>query len=329
VRVLLGGEEPVRSAPSLSLGEALRSQGVDVAYSHGVEALSTKSWINMVRACDAVVWIGYDGPCLPTVRQLALAVVLGRPVIRWWVGSDVLYCIRDRAVRARARILASFSAENIAVAPHLAEELSLIGVRAKVIPSLVKPGFRTPVSANGRCNRAVLVYLPASRASFYGERIIGPVIRANPDLPFVIVGDDDHRFRGIENVDSLGWVEDMKPVYDRVGCLLRVTEHDGLPRMVLEALLLGKYVIYSGRFPGTWLARTYEEAQEKIAMFKRRNSLNTEGVNVAKGLFTPPPEIEFSRTVGHTLAGQGLLKRTAALFKAIDLTFGPGGADML
>ncbi len=40
-RVLLAGEEPVRSAPCLSLAEGLRGQGIEVMFGRGVESLST------------------------------------------------------------------------------------------------------------------------------------------------------------------------------------------------------------------------------------------------------------------------------------------------
>ncbi len=65
----------------------------------------------------------------------------------------------------------------------------------------------------------------------------------------------------------------MKPVYDRVGCLLRVTAHDGLPRMIIEALLLGKYVIYS----------------HHLDRFRRAASPNTGGITAISAFFTPRP----------------------------------------
>ena len=318
--MLLGGEEPVRGAPSLSLGEALRSLGIEVVYSHGVEALSTKSWINDVQNCDAIIWVGYHGPDLYIVKQLALAVTLGCPVIRWWVGSDVLHCLCDPHSRARARVLASFSTKNIAVAPHLVKELSSIGIRATMIPMVIDPEFLSAISPGSSFGTAVLVYLPGARAAFYGEAIVDQVIRANPDLTFLIVGDENHRFFGLGNVESLGWVSDMKPVYERVGCLLRVTEHDGLPRMVIEALLLGKYVIYSNQLPGTWSAKTYEEVQEGIDRFRGNAFLNTEGMAAARALFTPPPEVEFVRKIGDAVVESRWSKRIRACLRAIDLT---------
>ncbi|HEY6904748.1 MAG TPA: hypothetical protein VI216_10615, partial [Candidatus Acidoferrales bacterium] len=261
-----------------------------------------------------------SGPELYWVKRLALAVALGRPAIRWWVGSDVLYCLQDPVSRDRARILAGFFARNIAVAPNLVEELSSIGIHASVIPSVVDLGLSRAVSTSRFCPTRVLVYLPTTRRAFYGEAVVERAIRANPDLHFLVVGDEEHRFRRARNVESLGWVSDMKPVYDRVGCLLRVTEHDGLPRMVMESLLLGKYVIYSGQLPGTWRARTYEEVQQGIDRFRDSMALNAEGVAAAKGLLTPPPEIDFLRELRDAIDEFGLCNRMDAFLRAIDVT---------
>ncbi len=264
--------------------------------------------------------VGYHGPDLYLVKQLALAAALGCPVIRWWVGSDVMHCLSEPGSRARARIAASFSAESIAVAPHLVEELSSIGIRAKMIPTVIDPKFRHEIPTTQSCGKGILVYLPGTRAAFYGEAIVERAIRANPDLTFVIVADDKHRFRGVKNVESIGWVSDMKPIYDRVGCLLRMTEHDGLPRMIIEALLLGKYVIYSHQLPGTRLAKNYEEVQDGIDWFRRTVSPNMEGMTAVNAFFMPPPEIEFARTIREAIAKPVWSNRARAFLRAIDLT---------
>ena len=51
--------------------------------------------------------------------------------------------------------------------------------------------------------------------------------------------------------------------------MLRLTEHDGMPRMVLDCLLRGKYVIFAWPCPGCWLARNEEEVQQRIDEFRR------------------------------------------------------------
>jgi hypothetical protein len=302
------------------LAEALRSQGIEAMFGNGAATHSTKSWLSAIRGCDLIVWTGYHGPDLYLVKQLALAAALGCPVIRWWVGSDVLHCLNDTRSRARAHIAASFSAANIAVAPHLVEELSSIGIRAKMIPTVIDPQFRREIPATNFCGKGVLVYLPGTRAAFYGQAIVERAIHANPDLTFVIVADDKHRFRGAKNVESLGWVSDMKPIYDRVGCLLRLTEHDGLPRMIIEALLLGKYVIYSHRLPGTRLAKNYEEVQDAIDWFRRAVSPNTEGMTAINAFFMPPPEIEFARTIRESIAKPTWRNRARAFLRVMDLS---------
>lgn len=319
-RVLLVGEEPARSAPLLSFAQALSARGIEIKLSKGDELHSTSWWLQAVRNCDIIVWVNYHGPDPYLTKQLALAVASGRPVIRWWVGSDVLYCLREPETCTGARLTDRVSAKNIAVAPHLVTELSSIGIKARTIPSVVDPEFCRATVADVPPPRAILVYLPASRAAFYGEAIVGRAVRANPELKFVIVGDEEHRFREFRNVESLGWVSDMKPVYDRIGCVLRVTEHDGLPRMVLEALFLGKYVIYSHDLPGTWRARDYSEVQNAIERFQRTNAPNLEGRAAVDILLTPAPETELVSIIKETVAERAWGKRLRAFAMAANLT---------
>lgn len=320
LKVLLAGEEPIKSAPLLSLAQTLRGRGIEIIFSEGAEWHSTSSWLTAVRNCDIVVWVNYHGPDPYLTKQLALAVALGRPLIRWWVGSDVLYCLCEPETCAGAQLTDRLSVKNIAVAPHLVTELSSIGIKARTIPSVVEPVFSRATVTDAPPPGAILVYLPASRAAFYGEAIVGRAVRANPELKFVIVGDEEHRFREFRNVESLGWVSDMKAVYDRIGCVLRVTEHDGLPRMVLEALFLGKYVIYSHDLRGTWRARDYSEVQNAIERFQRTNAPNWEGRVAVNALFTPAPETELVSIIKETVGERAWGKRLRAFAMAANLT---------
>src|SRR5205823_1878828 len=130
--------------------------------------------------------------------------------------------------------------------------------------------------------KSLLVYLPSSRLEHYGEPLVRRAVEANPDVEFVVVADDTHALAGYPNVRSLGWVEDMGPILGQVGGLLRLTEHDGLPRMALECLQRGKYVIYSWPCPGCWLARTPAEVQQRIEEFRQAQDINREGVAAAE-----------------------------------------------
>ena len=202
-------------------------------------------------------------------------------------------CLQHPLGARWARLADKLCAESVVVAPNLQTELSSIGLNAKMIPSVVDFEFLNTEPPR-LLSYDILVYLPTSRSSFYGEQVVRSTIEANPDLRFLVVADTDHRFQRYRNVESLGWVENMRPVYDRAGCLLRMTQHDGLPRMVIETLLLGKYAICSHEFPGCWTARNFTDVQHWISLFRDATASNTAGADAIKALLTPAPEIQFA-----------------------------------
>ena len=318
VTILFVGETPIRSSPLLTLAQALQPHGFCPVFSDQLESRSTSGWLQLIRKSDVVLFVGYHGPDPYMIRQLALAASLGKPIVRWWVGSDVLHCLQDPLEAQWARLADKLCMESVSVAPHLQRELTSIGLSTKVIPSVVSAeflGMEPPQRAGGR---DILVYLPTNRGPFYGEEVVASSIQANPDLRFVVVADAEHRFKGYQNVESLGWVKDMRPIYDRTGCLLRITQHDGLPRMVIETLLLGKYVICSQEFPGCWVAKNFEDVQNWISVFRKSTAPNTAGATAIKTLLTPAPEIQFA-----DLLQKVVRKRNAAVMIRAMLALAP------
>ncbi|MDQ2930324.1 MAG: hypothetical protein M3Y05_05830, partial [Gemmatimonadota bacterium] len=192
-----------------------------------------------------------------TLSQLAMAVALNVPIVRWWVGSDVLNVLAREDVRRSASRLDGIVSTNVAVAPHLSSELASVGIHAEVVPSPLDPDLVTSEVAESTDHvRPILMYLPGTQKEFYGFEIVQRVIEANRDLRFIIIADETHALTSHPNVESLGWVDDMKSLYSKAGCILRITKHDGLPRMLIEGMLRGMYAIYSWPLNGSWQART-------------------------------------------------------------------------
>src|ERR1700735_1014198 len=81
VTVVLVGERPVGSAPVLTLAEAVKPYGVHPVFSENVESTSTAAWLVLLHRSDVVLYVGYSGPGPYTIRQLALAASMGKPVI--------------------------------------------------------------------------------------------------------------------------------------------------------------------------------------------------------------------------------------------------------
>ncbi|MGH7620738.1 MAG: hypothetical protein ACREMU_00195, partial [Gemmatimonadaceae bacterium] len=229
--------KPAPSAPYHTLAKALRRLGHPVRVVP-VGTLGRGEWRRELRSAQAIVLLHYQSIDRYLLSQLAIAVVQNVPVIRWWVGTDVFNVLTRDDVRRSAKRFDRIVSANVAVAPHLVEELASAGIRARYVPSVLDPDLDAPsVVAWEHSPRPMLVYLPDSRKEFYGLPVVEQMIEANRDLRFVILADQTHALAAHPNVESLGWVTDMSELYDRAGCVLRITEHDGLPRMLMEGVL--------------------------------------------------------------------------------------------
>ncbi|MEP7065125.1 MAG: hypothetical protein ABI889_03750 [Gemmatimonadota bacterium] len=275
--VIMLGERPQKSAPTLTLAKALAALGVTTRFANA-QLMTRREWLDILSRARGIVLVTYGAVDVYLLSQLAIAVALDVPVVRWWVGTDVLTAMTQPELRADVQRVDSIVSENIAVAPHLVDELASIGIGARFVPSVLDPGIvpRSMISWGNEL-RPVLIYLPGSRKEFYRIDVLEPVIASSPDIRFIIVADDTHALAKYPNVESLGWVSDMRELYTRAGCVLRITEHDGLPRMLMEALLSGMYAIYSWPLDGSWLARTADEALSGLARYREMNEPNVHG----------------------------------------------------
>lgn len=311
LKVVFVGEQPAKSAPTLTLCSALhRRFGWTSEFSRGAENSDGMAWLSLVRRADAIVMISYSGPSAYVLRQLALAAAIGVPVIRWWVGSDVLRAIEDPGAASCARALSRVASAQVAVAPHLVDELRCIGIDARFIAS---PPSGWPSARTGEppapSRRALLVYLPTARLDFYGAAAVRFAAEAHPGVEFVIVADESHSLGELPNVRSLGWVEDLEPVWEQVGGLLRITRHDGMPRMVLDALLREKHVIYSWPLAGCVLARSPSEIDGAIARFADRADSNRAGPSAAAEILAPDPAESFGALLLDAMRGTRMRMR--------------------
>lgn len=319
--VFVGGDSADSSSPSGGLAVALKSRGFNSCLVGISDALDTRRWLSICRGAAAIVLVAYDGPNELILRQLALATAVGGvPVVRWWVGTDVLRCISEPDLTRLASVLSGFSQCNVSVAPHLAAELKAIGISSQVIPSLSEFDPKLVPHPEAVLPRGVLAYLPTKRRDFYGARAVEAAIRAHPNTTFFVLADEDHTLAHYENVASLGWVSDMEQIWPRVGCVLRMTEHDGLPRMVLDALARGRYAIYRWPLAGCWQASNNIDVERLIARFQRVDTPNFEGVEIARQLATPAPSESFAQLLGGARRELRLVARLYALWSAARIT---------
>jgi hypothetical protein len=313
--VIFVGEKPKSSAPSMTLAKALEALGVGVRFVRP-DLATRREWVAMLRHARAILLLTYGEIEPYLLGQLATAAAMNVPVVRWWVGSDVLYALTQAEIREHALRANRIVSANVAVAPHLVDELATIGIAAQFIPSVLDPGLVPPsVAPWGSGVRPILIYMPSVRKEFYGIDMMESAIASNPDLEFIVVADQTHALAVHPNVESLGWVSDMREQYDRAGCVLRVTQHDGLPRMLLEALLRGMYAIYSWPLAGCWEARTPDELAGALARYRQMRERNVHGREAVLELLRARPDQQISAVLSS--ATMPVRRRVGALGLAL------------
>lgn len=285
------------SAPTLTLSKALSRVGVQVRFADA-NALPRAPWVRLLRSAKAVLLLTYSEVSGYVLSQLATAVAMGVPVVRWWVGTDVLNVITRESLQRNAARVDRIVSTNVAAAPHLVDELGTVGIRARYVPSVIDADLsgNAVMEWSGR-TRPVLVYMPESRKEFFGIEVIEPVIAGNPDLDFLVVADDSHSLAVYPNVESFGWVSSMQHLYDRAGCILRITAHDGLPRMLIESMVRGAYAIYSWPLPGCWEAHTSDEINEALANYRTASAPNLEGRSAMLEMLRERPDLQMSHVL--------------------------------
>ena len=171
--------------------------------------------------------------------------------VYYWLGTDVVHASRDAARWPSSRAALSRTREDLhlACAPWLIDELRGLGIASElaVIPETTRPP--ATVAAMPR-DLTVLTYLPHGRFDFYGGPTIMAAAAQLPDIRFRVVGSSRDDIPGAPaNMDCLGWVSDMTRVYEESSVVVRIPEHDGYGGTVIEALLHGRYAVYTHEVP--------------------------------------------------------------------------------
>lgn len=265
MRVLFLGEIDDGRSPSSQTAALLSARGATVAFDSGAW-WSEGRWRQMVGDCDCVHLVWYDRVDGNLLRKLMIARVMGKGVVRQWVGSDVLWAVHCPRMATYAKQLGRIGVCNGAVSSGLASRLGTVDVHAEALPVPAARVIPDDARIDWPERAAVLAYLPGKRRDFYGGAVIGRMARVFADVRFLIVGHDGCGAFQLPNVEWLGVCADMEAVYRRATILLRPSLHDGMPKMVLEALARGLYVVG----PHEWAACERAAGVEAIAGALRR-----------------------------------------------------------
>jgi len=286
-RFLLIGEQPQKSSPLLTWAKSLQRTGNSVEFIPDLGKISTRYLIQKIKETDAVIFQGYKDISLYEIRQLSLVSIFNKPLIRKWSGSDVLYCYNYKKTYKRSKLLNNLVSQNISSETEsLINELKKINFYCTLIKPILSEPINFPVT-NKNLPQSVLVYLPDGRENFYGYNQVNQLIPLFRNLHFYIIANTKNLFDIYPNVTNLGWQDDLDKVWKKTGCLLRLTEHDGVSRMVCEALVRGKYIIFSQKLDGCWQATNIDSAKQHLTNFSKIQTINIKGLKAAKKLLTP------------------------------------------
>ncbi len=210
----------------------------------------------------------------------------GKPIIYHWIGSDVLRIIEDPPLkRLFKRILIKAApARHYAVSEPLCRELHQAGIAAAHLPMVQASLPDEPLPLPEKF--AVLCYLPEDRWQFYRGDLTLQIAEALPDIDFHIVA-AAREGNNFPNLCFHGFVKDMQPLYARCQVLLRMPLHDGLPKMVLEALSYGRQVLWNYPFPHCRFVRDKESAIKILRELSARPVLNSAGHQFVRENYHP------------------------------------------
>jgi len=268
-----------------TLRSAFAGSGIEVISLRGTEC----GFRRALEGVDVVQVTAFDTTRYWAAHAL-LARLAGKPVVRYWVGSDVLEMLRFRAERLRARAVDTFISANVAVWSNLQRELKDMGIRSRVLRAPHPPAMAEPVRKLPR-PFTVMAYLSnqPQKWDLYGGEIIFRLARQYPQWRFLIVRHFGRGLPALPNVSCLGDVPpaEMDAVYRQASVLVRMTLHDGLPRMILEALGRGLHVVWNQPFPHCHHARSYEQLCRILEGLDRSGRVNEAGSRYVATEFEP------------------------------------------
>lgn len=228
-----------------------------------------------------------------------LAKVMNKSIIIHWIGTDV-----DRFVNgdfSKAKELNN-RCVNIAGSQLLQKELKSVGIDCSVIPIVPTDYSFEPLPPASE--HSVIAYIPKGREDYYGMQLLNNVAKQLPNLTFHIVANDgDDIDEKMDNVKFMGRLDphEMKALYQKSSILFRYPKHDGLSMMVLEALGLGRAVVYKYEFPYVNTPSS-SDVNDVVTEFKRIISsppvVNYEAVSYINTEFSEEKQIEIYKKNG-------------------------------
>jgi hypothetical protein len=201
------------------------------------------------RDVPVIVWTTDNRHAVMAAGQLRLRGFLPH---RYWIGSDALRLMtRGPFVATTLRLGNRSFLSHTANARWLAAELATAGIYASSLP--INPACcaeHWPMPAAPAGPYTVLYYSLAGNDVIYQPAAMIAAATALPEVRFLAIG--NHEWRGgPANIEQRGVIspEECRDLYGECDAMVRYTSHDGLSRMVLEAMSSGLDVLFAHEIP--------------------------------------------------------------------------------
>jgi hypothetical protein len=212
-------------------------------------------------------------------KVFSVAMRLKKRIIMHWVGTDVLVAGNDYKNK-------TFEPRFINGITHFCEvswiqkELKLIGIKADIVQFIILNNENSTIEKFPE-KFSILTYMPKGREKFYGIDWIIRLANDFPDVNIKVTGMSKYNLKLPENIKLHGYVKNMKDFYNSSVVYLRLTEHDGLPFSVLEALSSARYVGYTYKLHGCNFIDNYPALKKLVLELKKKFDNKKLGLNNA------------------------------------------------
>jgi len=260
-----------------SLSEALLKRG------YKTDILPITHFPSFKRIKDSEIILGaYFHTSWP---WFVLSKLKGKKTICHWIGSDSLLAVQNWRRKLQTKIFTKFVDLHISVSNRIKEELDEMGIESTV---LFHGSDIEPEEVSLPKKLGVLVYFIEGREKLYGlERVI-EISKKLQDVAFYFVGHfNPDNFTQIYKHNNLYFIgfTDLKELWPKISVIVRMTEHDGFPKIILEAYAKGRYVIHNYPLPGVILCQTNDDVIVELKKLQKTDTINTEGLEIFKNEF--------------------------------------------
>lgn len=225
--------------------------------------------INVLKRYDKIILLApHRIKELANVRKVKL-MYPGVKIILWWIGSDVL------SLRVNSKcipLFKKFKVKHVTVSEGIHDELlGKYKLNSQVIPLVPDDDI---INEEFPKKYTVASYIPHHKSDFYNYKFFIEVAKRCPNTKFIIYGNKKPFNYKLKNVEDRGWVNGTRGIVKDSNCLLRITNHDGFPKSIIEFMRAGRFVITNHEYPYVFRSRKIDEVVDTI---KKKPTLPKEG----------------------------------------------------